>query len=202
MLPATSHTPSDRELIDRVLKQDPQAFRLVIRQSERMVAQVVHKMVDDEEDRRDMAQEIYLKVYRKLGSFRFESKLTTWICQLAYSSCIDYLRKKKIRPVVSGLSGRENEYGESNTPGIDIATADPGPDEQLARKQMTGRLKDGIAALPPVYRTVITLFHNEEMSYAEIMEITGLPAGTIKSYLARARKTLRENLFPNQLKKE
>jgi RNA polymerase sigma-70 factor (ECF subfamily) len=79
-----------------VLSGDKQAFGLIMTNTERLVAQIVFKMISHPEERKDIAQHIYLKVYKKLPGFKFQSKLSTWIAQISYNTCLDHLRKKKL----------------------------------------------------------------------------------------------------------
>lgn len=86
--------PTDKYLVDRVLRGDNRAFETVIRNTENLVAQIVCKMVPVCEDRKDLAQDIYLKAFHHLGGFKFQSKLSTWIAQIAYNSCLSWLERK------------------------------------------------------------------------------------------------------------
>ncbi|RYY61416.1 MAG: sigma-70 family RNA polymerase sigma factor, partial [Chitinophagaceae bacterium] len=153
----TGDNHSDKELIDRALINDPVAFRKIISKSERMLAQIIHRMVADEEDRKDLAQEIYLKAFRKLTDFKYEAKLTTWICQIGYNTCIDFLRKKKIRPLFrQDLEGWQTE--EADDTGKDQLTGDHFADTATTKKELSAILKSEIARLSPVYQTLVTLF--------------------------------------------
>ena len=125
-------------------------------------------------------QDIYMKAYKKLPEFNFQSKLSTWIAQISYNTCIDYLRKRKL-VLVDMLP--DDDY--------DPVT----PQVTTGHKDLAGVLQTEMNKLPPLYKTLLTLFHNEEMSYAEIGEVTGLPEGTVKSYLFRARKALKNTLL-------
>lgn len=174
----TGNNSADNYLVNKVLHGDAHAFGTIIKNTEGLVAQIVCRMVKNEEDRKDLVQDIYLKAYRSLPGFRFKSKLSTWIAQIAYNTCLNYLEKKKLL-----LPGEPEDM--------------PIPDEgfTLSRKELSGILQAAIEDLPPVYQTLITLFHREECSYDEIAQITGMPPGTVKNYLFRARKTLRDNLL-------
>ena len=88
------HSISDRDLVQQVLEGKQQAFKLIIERSERIVGQIICRMIADRHEWKDAVQETYLKAYRNLGNFQHSSKLTTWIATIAYNSCIDYLRKK------------------------------------------------------------------------------------------------------------
>jgi len=153
-------------------------------------------MVSHAEDRRDLAQEIYLKAFKSLPHFRFEAKLSTWIARIAYNTCLSHLEKKKL--VLPGMEGDTDRAGGEDLEGMAGKAAGVmgiETEKRLFQKELSGILREEINELPPVYRTLITLFHQEELSYEEIYLITGLPEGTVKSYLFRARKTLKVNLL-------
>jgi RNA polymerase sigma-70 factor (ECF subfamily) len=144
-------------------------------------------LIDDKEERKDIVQDIYSKVFSKLSGFNFESKLSTWIAQIAYNHCISWLRKKKL--VFPGdLDGLEEQSEYSYE-------ADTNVHDQLINKDLSGILRKQMNKLPPVYQLLLSLFHQEEMSYPEIIRITRLPEGTVKSYLFRARKSLKQHIL-------
>lgn len=183
--------PTDRILVERVLSGNTRAFGMIIRHTEGLVAQIVFKMISDREERRDIAQDIYLKVFQKLGGFRFQAKLSTWIARIAYNTCINHLEKQRSQPFhrVDNLStDHETEHsGLEYTDGNDI-------EEMIHTTEFKLLLQSELEKLPPLYKLLVTLFHHEELSYSEIAQIVELPEGTVKSYLFRARKTLKERL--------
>jgi RNA polymerase sigma-70 factor, ECF subfamily len=199
----TGQNTTDRCLVERVLSGDNNAFGVIIKNTESLVAKIVFDTIANEGDRKDIAQDIYLKAYQKLNSFKFQSKLSTWIAQISYNTCIDHLRKKKL--VLLKHTIEEKEMGEGNdvldmineAKGISPETADV----LVMEKNIAEILKTGIEQLPAMYRTLVTLYHNADLSYDEIGQITGLPAGTVKSYLFRARRELKNHLLV-QYKKE
>ena len=182
----TENNPEDEYLVKRVLSGDTHAFATIIKSTERLVAQIIFKMVADNEVRKDLAQDVYLKAFRSLSGFKFQSKLSTWIARITYTTCLTYLDKRKV-----------TEFPMINKEYADDAMGEPGDDVELSffKQELTGILSKEIEMLPPLYKTVITLYHNEELSYSEIAQITELPEGTLKSYLFRARKTLKDNLL-------
>jgi len=194
---------SDQSLVEKVLKGDKQAFGIIIKNTEALTAQIVFKMIDNPEDRKDIAQDIYLKAFDKLAGFKFQSKLSTWIAQIAYNTCLNYLQKKKLVfpdnihtenqtdfDALENLGSRWNDFSVNTT------------EIRIAEKERAEALHYAMEELPPVYKTLIGLFHREELSYEEISRITGLPEGTVKSYLFRARKFLKENIFSKYEKEE
>jgi len=189
-------------LVERVLRGDHHAFGIIIKNTEALVAQVVFKMIANTEDRKDIAQDIYLKVFHKLGSFRFQSKLSTWIAQVAYNTCLSWLEKRKlVLPGNLHESGGAHEAALEHLHSKSTGLAGNETDRPMLQKERSGIIQQEIDGLPPVYQTLITLYHQEEMSYEEMAQITGLPDGTVKSYLFRARKMLKENLL-SKYKKE
>ena len=130
-----------------------------------------------------------------MESFKFQSKLSTWIGQIAYNTCVNHLEKKKLL-----LIENNNDDSESDDETLEIMNNKTNPlsnetEKIIFKKELSEILKKEIDKLSPVYRTLITLYHNEELNYSEIAEITELPEGTVKNYLFRARKTLRNNLL-------
>ena len=196
-------TLTDKQLVEKVLSGDTNAFSVIIKNTEALVAQIVFKMTSIAEDRKDIVQDIYLKAYKNLGRFRFSSRLSTWIAQIAYNTCTDYIRKKKL-VLADNLYGEEDysEAGFEITPGKVFNGETVKTTNSIFQKELSAILKNELEKLSPVFRTLISLYHNEELSYGEIAQITQLPEGTVKSYLFRARKTLRDNLLRNYKRDE
>lgn len=139
---------------------------------------IAGRMLNQQADLEDVCQDVFIKVYKKLPEFRREAKLSTWVGTIAYREAIDFLRKK-------GLPYQElqtlNERDSSSLVELNH------PEKIQTQAEKIAKVKEMIAALPSVYRTVLSLYHIEELSYKEIEEITQLPQGTLKSYLHRAR---------------
>lgn len=197
---STANNWSDRQLVEKSLAGDHTAFKRIIQHTESLVAQIVFRMIDNPEDRKDLAQDIYLKVFYKLGSFKFESKLSTWIAQVSYNSCFDHLRKKKL--LLPGNLEEEKVSKESDDNNDITPSHSLNAHDLMAQKNLSIILQAEIEKLSPVYRTLISLYHQQELSYTEIGYITGLPDGTVKSYLFRARKALKENLLVHYKKED
>lgn len=171
---------SDEVIVTTILNGDVQEFALLVKNTEQLVAQIVRKMVSNEDDQKDLVQDIYLKAYKNLPGFQFNAKLSTWIATIAYNTTVNYLQKKRI-PII-GMEQTQEHF---------FATTD-NSEQRTIKREAIMLLQTAIAQLPPLYRTLITLYHLEELSIKEITEITQLPEGTIKSYLSRARKTLKD----------
>lgn len=180
---------SDQRLVTAVLNGDRYAFGSIIKKTEGLVAQMTFKMISSPGDRKDIAQDVYLKAFKNLRGFKFQSKLSTWIGQIAYNTCLHYLEKKKL--VLIDNFGEDGEIPENNL-NKDVRND---TEEKLFSKELADMLHTEIEQLKPLYKTLISLYHQEELSYAEISEITSLPEGTVKNYIFRARKILKENIL-------
>ena len=173
---------SDKTIVTNILNGNIQAFAIVVKNTEKLVCQIVRKMTSNVDGQKDLVQDIYLKVYQNLSSFQFKSKLSTWIANVAFNTTINYLQKRKI--TIIGIEKRmEDQFTASDNPAL-----------ETIKTEGVEILNAAVAKLPPLYQTLITLYHMEELSNKEISEITNLPEGTIKSYLYRARKILKDNI--------
>ncbi|MDJ1466832.1 RNA polymerase sigma factor [Xanthocytophaga flava] len=186
----------DKLLVTRVLQGDTQTFAVIVKTTERLVAQIVFKMIRNAEARKDIAQDVYLNAYKNLSRFKFQSKLSTWIAQIAYNACLNYLEKKKITLFDSTFTQEESDGSQlERIAGTLVDTAESEVESKLFQSERTTIVLAALERLPPVYNTLITLYHYEELSYEEIAQITKLPIGTVKNYLFRARKLLKEHLL-------
>ncbi len=175
---------NDAELVQQVLNGNNNAFRFLVAKHQRLVVHVVGRIVQQQEDVEDVCQEVFIKVFRKIKYFRGDSRLSTWIAKVAYNTSISYLRRK-----------RQGDHSYDEQPLLIAAEKDDSLNQKIVEREEAKKyLMEFIETLPVQYRTVLTLFHLEEFSYREIEEITGMPEGTIKSYLSRARKLLKDKL--------
>lgn len=173
----------ERKMVSRVIAGDLDAFARLIRQYEALVFHIAGRMADSTEDRKDICQEVFINVYKGLPGFAFQSKLSSWIGRIALHTAISYLRKHRKSHVGVWPEDEAFDYAGDDT-----------PHDRMARKEISAHLHRLIRQLPEHYKTVLTLYHLNEFSYLEIEAATGMPGGTIKSYLFRARKLLREKL--------
>lgn len=178
---------ADRTLVEAVLKRAPGAFERLVRRYQGLCWHIINRMVRHPEDTRDLCQETFLRVYRHLHQYRFESPLKSWIGQIAYSVAVRHLERKRI-PLVD----RRDENSDLDP--LDEVGSDFDLEAASADAEIAAALHAEIEALPPLQRMLLTLYHLNEVSIAEIARITGLAEGTIKSHLFRSRAKLRERL--------
>ena len=180
----------DRELVEAVRSGAPGAFERLVREHQALCWHVIQRLVRDAEDTRDLCQETFLRVHRNLHQYRYESALRTWIGRLAYSIALRHLERRRGAAIVEadpdGEAQRAAEAGEA----FDLEAA-------CADRETMARLHAAIEQLPPLPRMLLTLYHLDELTLAEIADITGLALGTIKSHLFRSRARLRALLEPD-----
>lgn len=177
---------TEQELVDNVLNGNAKAFERLVTQYEKLVLHVISRMIRSDDDLQDVCQEVFIKIYRGLHSFRFQSKLSTWIARLAYLTALNYLRTYK--------NEAQGSY-EREAPGLNTYHfSEETPEQLLIRKDVSAYVHELILQLPLHYRTVLTLFYLDEFSIPEIQAITGMPEGTVKSYLFRAKQLLKTKL--------
>lgn len=185
---------ADRALVEAVLANRAGAFEQVVRDYQGLCWHIIQRMVRHPEDTRELCQEAFLRVHRYLHQYRFDSPLKSWIGQVAYSVAKRHLERKRIALADMHVGGGMDEDDgpsllDNIGDGVDLQDAHAQADDER-------ELHAAIERLPPVQRTVLTLYHLEELPIGEIATITGLAEGTIKSHLFRSRKTLRECLEP------
>lgn len=187
---------TDQQLVALVLGGNTAAFGQIVQRTEGLVTQLVFKMIRHPADRPDVAQDVYLKVFKNLAGFKFQAKLSTWVGQITYNTCLHYLEKKQLALVdpLEPVPDDALEEGRRAPPPL-VAGPDYDPETALFGHDLAGILGAAIEQLPPLYRTLIALYHQQELSYEEIAQITSLPDGTVKNYLFRARKLLKQHLL-------
>lgn len=192
----------EKKLVEKVLTGDRYAFAEIIKNTQRLVTLILFKMIANSADHKDLVQDVYLRAYDKLNTFQFRSKLSTWIGQIAYHACLHYLEKRKLVLVDDVFT--DGETGSSPLGQLSDRSVSPFNKEGetlLIGKELKDILQAAIDRLSPVHRTLLSLYQ-AGMSNEEIVQITGLPEGTIKSYLFRARKKLKKDILSKYRKED
>lgn len=172
----------EKTLIAKAAKGDTRAFERLIIPYEKKVYRIAWHVFRHDEDASDAAQEVFVKLYRNLGKFRFDSAFSTWLYRLAMNTCIDEYRKRK----------RHMEH----TVKLDYPLSADGetPEETVIRKERIQAVRLAISQLGDDHKRIIILRDIQGLSYDEVAEILGISLGTVKSRLSRARQALKENL--------
>ena len=179
---------SDEELkiIRKVLDGDKNAYEGLVLANQKNVYNLALKMTGNEDDALDISQEAFLKAYSQLGGFRGDSRFSVWMYRLTYNLCIDFLRKRsKVSTIPLTFQDDSGDDRDLELP--DLRNL---PEDKILRQEMRKAISDGINELGQDHREILVMREITDMSYVEIAEALGLSEGTVKSRLARARKSL------------
>lgn len=190
----------DKLLIDRIIKGDKNSFNDLVESYKRLVSHIVYTNIKNQNDRDDLCQEIFLKIYLNLSTFKFKCKLSTWIGKIAYNSCINF--SNKIKLLINDNIECIRDIDETTNDLKKIKSEDNNLDPYLCDIEIRKIINKKIQELPIKYQTVITLFHIDELSYKEISEILNLHINNIKVILSRARKMLKDKILEEYRKED
>ena len=178
---------ADSELVARAIAGREESFEELVRRYQRPIAAYVYRMVGDYDSALDLTQEVFIKVYGSLERYRPEFKFSTWIYRIAHNAAIDHLRRaggiRTEELEVEGEGGRSYEKP--------LASSAPTPEQESERRERRAEIEEIVQSLPPAYRELIVLRHAHDLSYDEIAEVRGLPLGTVKNRIFRAREAMR-----------
>lgn len=172
----------DYDLIKLSLEGDQDAYAELLMRYKNLVYSVILRMINNAEEANDLAQEVFIKVYRNLDKYQPEFKFSTWIIRITTNHVIDYRRKKKQDTVP--IEEMVNEPVDSVT-----------PEEDYIRRERQKALAKAIASLPDMYKIPIVLYHNQGLSYQEIADIIHEPLSKVKNRIFRGRKMLKDMLL-------
>ena len=179
--------------VERLQARDEQAFNELVRTLERRVFVLVYRMIGDRSEAEDLTQEVFVQVFKAIDQFRSESKLSTWVFRIASNLCKNrtHYLKRRHSEHQDNIDAFGDRTALTSAEGATVATIDR-PDDIVQGLQMERVIQEAIALLESEFREALLLRDVEDMSYEEISEITGVPVGTVKSRIHRARDRLRE----------
>src|SRR5260221_10304690 len=180
---------ADSEVVSTAIAGREAGFEELVRRYQRPIAAYVYRMVGDYDAALDLTQEVFIKVYNSLTRYRSEFKFSTWIYKIAHNAAIDHLRRHTVREqaLTGSIDGDRRE--------ISIESRRLTPEQEGERKEKRSEIESGVQLLPAAYRELIVLRHSQDLSYDEISDVTGLPLGTVKNRLFRAREAMRDYLL-------
>ena len=187
---------SDQDVVTWAQQGDEFAFRELVRRYQRPVFSLVYRMVRDRELAEDLAQETFVKVLNAIDSYRPEHKFSSWIFKIANNAAIDHLRRRELDTL--SLEGARDATTPERAEATALQISDKGESalDEMEARELGGAIERAISKLRPEYQSCILLRHVEDRSYEEISEILGLPLGTVKTYIHRARAELQRELGP------
>jgi RNA polymerase sigma-70 factor, ECF subfamily len=182
----------DLLLVKASANGDREAFdRLVLRHKDRVFG-LCYWLLGDYQEANEAAQEVFLKAFRSLGQFRFESAFTTWLYRIGVNFCRNRNGSREYRQRKMTVS--LDQHAENSGAALQVEDGSPFPDARMEEKERTMLIRKAIEALPEDQKAVVTLRDIEGLDYEEIAQITRLNLGTVKSRINRARLNLKEKL--------
>ena len=181
---------NDSTIIQQALKGDQEAYSQLLTKYRGAIYSLIHKMIPDKDEAEDLVQETFIKAFAALHSFNEEYAFSTWIFKIASNNCIDFLRKRRLQTFSI------NKPTESKNGAVSKDFPDPfiNPEMQLMESEKRSIIDSAIKSLPKKYRSAIIMRHKEEKSYEEISKALGIPLGTVKARIFRAREKLKKHL--------
>ncbi len=178
------------KIISAALSGDQRAYATLVDKHKSAIFHIINRIVRNDEVARDLVQETFMKAFASLASYRSEYRFSTWLYKIAANSSIDHLRKKRIQ----ALSLDRPMETEDGSVGMDIPDYSYDPERELVKKQQRFSIEEAIESLPDKYREVIIYRHKDDKSYDEIADLLGIPVGTVKARIFRARELLKKKL--------
>lgn len=178
----------EQELIQGLQKRDEESFRWLVDTYQGSVYNTILGIVQSAEDAEDLAQEVFVQVYRSIGQFKGDAKLSTWLYRIATTKALDFLRSRKTKKRFAFLYrlGTPGEVGNLEIPEFHH------PGVAAEQKELAGFLFNAIAKLPDNQKTALVLTRLEQLSHAEVSEIMKVSVPAVESLLHRARINLRK----------
>lgn len=190
-MPQEPFDPTDDELVRSVLAGDRERFGELVERYQTRVVNYLYRIVRNLDDAHDLAQEVFVRVYQALDRYDSQYRFSTWLFRVAQNAAIDVLRKRRVQIVP--ISRRADESGEP-APDLDLPSGEPSALSAMEGRERDSHVRTAIDSLPWEYRELILLRHYGELAYEEIAEVKGMPLGTVKNKLFRARQMLKQNL--------
>lgn len=178
----------ENKLVNKAVKGDNSAFEALMEKHMGIIYNIALRMAANQDDAEDMTQEIMIKIFRSLGSFKGNSKFSTWIYRVAVNTCLDELKKKKNKKHLSLDAEISGDDGENQ---IEIKDDSPSPEKLAEQNELRDMVAAAVKLLSDEHRAVIVLRDIRGMSYSEIAGILGCSDGTVKSRISRARAQLK-----------
>ncbi len=184
----------DRGILERVAEGDVESFGVLVERHQERLIRLCERMLGDPEAARDAAQEVFLKAFRKAGSFRPRGQVYTWLYRIAVNHCLNRLRRRRlVRFLPLADAGRRRDPdggGDGSAPALEPPDEAPDAAARLEARERWLRTRRVIDALPPGQRAVLVLAKFEGLSYRRIAETLGITVGAVESRLFRAMQRL------------
>jgi RNA polymerase sigma-70 factor, ECF subfamily len=185
---------ADAALMLRVTRGDGDAFAEIVDKYKQPIVNFLYRNLRDLEEAEDLAQTVFLQVYKSAARYRVEAKFTTWLYTIARNLCLNEIRRRARHPAESLEAALEP--GEEIVPRQFEDRRTPAAGEQVLQEELTAKVAEALADLPENQRTAILMFKEKELSYEEISAVLGCSLSATKSLIHRGREALKERLKP------
>lgn len=182
----TIRTLTDGELIAKAIRGREDGFEELVRRYQRPITSYVFRMLNNYDASLDVTQEVFIKVYNSLERYSSDYKFSTWLYRIAHNAAIDHMRRNSMAKQSIETENADGAYQ------LQLESPSPTPEQEQERSEWRTEIESVVKCLPSAYRELILLRHAQDLSYDEIAEISGLPLGTVKNRLFRAREMMRE----------
>ena len=176
---------SDMDLVASAVGGREDSFEELVRRYQRPITSYVFRIVGEYDAALDVTQEVFIKVYNSLNKYSRDYKFSTWLYRIAHNAAIDHLRRNSVNQQSIESENSDGSYQ------LQIESTRPTPEQDRERSEWRSEIEAVVKGLPAPYRDLIVLRHSKDLSYEEIAEVTGLPLGTVKNRLFRAREMMR-----------
>src|SRR5581483_720520 len=190
----SSNPDPDAALMLRVKRGDSEAFAELVNKYKQPVMNVIYRVLRDPTEAEDLAQNVFVQVYKSADRYKASARFTTWLFTIARNLCLNEIRRRSRHPADSLEGSHSDSEDQPNRQFEDPKTASP-PDTLLSR-ELEQKVEQALAELPENQRTAIVLCRQEELSYEEIAEVLGCSLSATKSLIHRGREALKEKLKP------
>jgi RNA polymerase sigma-70 factor, ECF subfamily len=189
-----AHSDPDAVLMLRVKRGDRAAFVELVEKYKQPVMNLVYRTLHDEAEAEDLAQNVFLQVYKSARRYESRAKFSTWLFTIARNLCLNEIRRRSRHPADS-IEESHAEHDDQPRQQFEDKSSVP-PPEKLLHGELAQKIEEALAELPENQRTAILLCRQEELSYEEIAEVLGCSLSATKSLIHRGRETLKEKLKP------
>jgi RNA polymerase sigma-70 factor, ECF subfamily len=184
-------TVSSEDLMARIAKGDGDAFEILVDRHQASVLNLIYRFIGDRTQAKDLAQEVFIKVWQAAKTYRPEAKFRTWIYRIATNVCFNELKSARHK---KWFSFHQSDDHRGNTIEETLSDSAPSVEDLLLEKERSRQISDALQSLPDNQRMALVLKRYDDLSYAEIAQIIGCSVSAVESLLVRAKRTLQEKL--------
>ena len=185
------HTQNDEELMLRIAEGDEHAFEILVERHQTHVLNLIYRFLGDRTKSQDLAQEVFLRVWRAAGDYKPKAKFTTWLYRIAANLCLNELKSARRK---KWLRFFQADTDEQNSGENDFSDSSPSPEDLLLSKERTIEITNALQSLPENQRMALILKRYDDLSYEEIARVLNCSVSAVESLIVRAKKNLQEKL--------